>query len=48
MSPVCIGVIALLAATCRLARPSGPTILSHRRSIRCRAIFWPLSSRVFE
>ena len=48
MSPVCIRVMALLAATCSSARPSGPIFLSQERSIRCRAMFCPFSRRVLE
>lgn len=45
---MCIEVAVLLAATCRSARPSGPIFLSQARSIRCRAMFCPFSSRFLD
>lgn len=38
----------MAAVICRVARPSGPTILYQDRSIRWEAIFWPPVRRLVE
>lgn len=44
--PECRDVVVLVAISCRLASPSGPSSFSQDRSTRWEAIFCPPASRL--